>query len=438
MNSRQTEKLCFKKKPFRAFRLLGSLGALLVGLCAVPAQGADVWLDFISGTDSDWVEQLNAATTSAGVANFSETERSTIESNIVTLLETAYGDFLVDFSLTDPGGTRERINMGATTSGGSYGSAPLDFLNDGTGTQKVYTANFDNFLESFDSRSNQIAEISTALAGTAAHELGHSVGLRHHAAYGTPGITTANYSNTGGLQNVHFMATGKTGLNETERETPRSFSPWSRLSMEAASDIPLVASPLPATSEDPGDAGEDPTTAQLLTLTSRPLSGFDAALIVGGEIEEVPGQTPPYDVDVYSFAGAVGDLFSAELWSDDQYSDDFDGQLTLIAPDGVTTLSFSDDTLYSGDKFGTGNKREDDSFLLNVPLMESGLHYLMVETLGADPEHSSGDAFGSYDLLIGVWPVPEPSVAVLVLGGLVSVLGLGRFRITARELCWRS
>ena len=430
MNSRQTEKLCFKKKSFRAFRLLGSLGALLVGLCALPAQGADVWLDFISGTGSDWVEQLNAATTSAGVANFSETERSTIESNIFTLLETTYGDFLVDFNLTDPGGTRERINMGATSSGSSYGSAPLDFLNDGTGTQKVYTANFSKFLESIDSRSSQISEISTALAGTAAHELGHSVGLRHHAAYGTPGITTANYSNTGGLQNVHVMATGKTGLNEIERETPRSFSPWSRLSMEAASDIPLVASPLLETSEDPGDAGENPATAQLLTLTSRPLSGFDAALIVGGEIEEIAAHNL-YDVDVYSFTGSVGDLLSAELWSDDQYSDDFDGQLTLIGPDGLTMLSTSDDTLYSGDKFGTGNKREDDSFLLNVPLVESGRHYLKVETVGADPEHSSGDAFGSYDLLIGVWPVPEPSTAVLVLGGLVSLFGLGEGRFSS-------
>jgi len=431
MNSRQTTKSCFNKDPFLEFRRLGYLGVLLMGLCAVPAQAADVWLDFISGTDSDWVEQLNAATDSAGVADFSETERSTIESNILTMLEIAYTDFMVNFSLTDPGGTRERINMGATTSGSSYGSAPLDFLNEKTGTQKVYTANFDKNLESIDSRSSQITEISTALAGTAAHELGHSVGLRHHAAYGTPGITTANYSNTGGLQNVHIMATGNTGLNETERETPRSFSPWSRLSMEAASDIPLVASPLPATSEDPGDAGEDPATAQLLTLTSRPLSGFNAALIVGGEIEEIAAHNL-YDVDVYSFTGSVGDLLSAELWSDDQYSDDFDGQLTLIGPDGLTMLSTSDDTLYSGDKFGTGNKREDDSFLLNVPLVESGLHYLKVETVGADPEHSSGDAFGSYDLLIGVWPVPEPSTAVLVLGGLVSLFGLGRFQFEGR------
>ena len=432
MKTQQTGNRLVRKKRFHDFPLCCFILTFCFGLCVSPSEGADVWLDFVSGTGPDWVERLNEATTDAGVANFSAVERGTIESNILSSLETAYGDFIVAFSLADPGGTRERINMGASTGGGGLGVAPIDFLNDSTGTQKVYTANFDNYLESSDSRATQIAEISASLAGTAAHELGHSVGMRHHAAYGTAGITPANYSNTGGLQNSHIMATGNTGLSEVERETQRSFSRWSRLSMEAASGIPLVASPLPQTSEDPTDAGDATSTAQSLTLTSRPLSGFNAALIVGGNLDEPAPGTSTYDVDVYSFAGSSGDLLSAELWSDNQYSDDFDGQLTLIGPDGLTTIHSNDDVRYQSDVFGTGTKRYDDSFLLNIPLTQTGTHYLKVETLGADPGNSSGDADGSYDLLIGVWAVPEPGAGVLALCGLISWVGFCRFRTRTR------
>ena len=406
------------------------VATFVFGLCALPAQGANVWLDFISGAGPNWVDELNEATSLAGVSDFTEAERATIESNILSSLETTYEDFVVVFSLTDPGGSRERINMGATTSGTSiYGSAPFDFLNDFTSTQSIYTANFDNFLESYESRDTQIAEISASLAGTVAHELGHSFGLRHQASYGTDGIEPDTYSNTGGLQNSHIMATGGTGLNELERETARTFSRWSRLSMETADVYPLVASPLPHSGEALSDAGDTPASAQILRLVYAPVSGFNAAVVVGAEIEPPPQGSSTYDVDVYSFSAQSGALLSADLWSVKQYPDDFDGRLTLIGPDGLTTIYSDDDVLFSGDSFGTGTKRDDDTFLLNIPLTETGTYYLMVETLGPDPNNSSGDADGDYDLLVGVWPslVPEPSALVLALSGL-ALLSVRRWR----------
>ena len=435
MKTQPTGERLATKKRFHISSLCGFVLTLFLGLSMSPAEGADVWLDFTTGAGPDWVDRLNEATTNVvGVSDFSKSERITIESNILSYLETAFDDFLIDFSLTDPGGTRERINMGAsTTSTGTYGIAPIDFLNDNTGTQKIYTANFDNFLESSDSRAKQIDEISVSLAGTTAHELGHSLGMRHHASYGTAGITPANYSNTGGLQNSHILATGKTGINETERETVRTFSRWSRLSMEAASVIPLVASPLPHTSEDLTDAGDTPSTAQSLTLTFRPISGFNAAVVVGAEIDAPALGSSTYDVDVYSFSGSAGDLLSAEIWSDSQYSDDFDSQLTLIGPDGLTTIYSNADVMYNGDAFGSGSKRQDDSFLLNIPLTQTGIHYLKVESLGADPEHTGGDADGQYDLLVGLWAVPEPGSGMLALCGLISLIGFCRFRTRNRS-----
>ena len=421
MNRQQRGKHANRNKRFFYDLRHTLMTAFVFGLCALPAQGANVWLDFNSGTGPNWIDELNEATSLAGVSDFTEAERATIESNILSSLETAFEDFVVVFSLTDPGGSRERVNMGATTSGTStYGSAPVDFLNDGTGTQSIYTANFDNFLESYESRATQIAEISTSLAGTIAHELGHSFGVRHQASYGTDGIEPDSYSNTGGLQNSHIMATGGTGLSETERETARTFSRWSRLSMETADVYPLVASPLPHSSEALTDAGDTPASAQSLSLTYAPVSGFNAAVVVGAEIDPPPLGSSTYDVDVYSFSAQSGDLLSAELWSDDRYPDDFDGQLSLIGPDGLTMIYSDDDVLFSGDSFGTGTKRDDDTFLLNIPLTETGIYYLMVETLGADPNNSSGDADGDYDLLVGVWPslVPEPSSLLLALTGL--------------------
>ena len=433
MKIQETGKRLESKKSIHDVLLYCLISTFVIGLGVSPVKGADVWLDFVSGTGPDWVDRLNEATTSAGVSNFSTAERSTIESNILSSLELAFEDFTVDFSLTEPVGSHERINMGASTAGSSYGSAPIDFLNDNTGTQKTYTANFDNFLEAIDLRATQITEISMSLAGTSAHELGHSLGLRHQTAYGTAGITPSTYSNTGGLQNSHMIATGSTGLSELERETARTFSRWSRLSMEVAQVFPLVATPLPHTSESLADAGNTPATAQSLSLVSAPVSGFNAALIVGGRLDAPDEGTSTYDVDFYSFPGSSGDLLSAEVWSDNKYSDDFDGQLTLIGPDGLTTIYSNDDVKYSGDSFGTGTKRTDDPFLVNIPLTQTGTHYLKIETLGADPEHTGGDADGDYDLLVGVWQVPEPASGVLALSGLINLVGFGRFRTRNRS-----
>lgn len=97
--------------------------AALAGL-ALPAPAAlNVFLNF----DATWITELNAATALAGVTTLSTTERSTLQNNIRLQLQTIYTGYGLSFTSTDPGGTRESIDYGATTTSTSnYGSAPDD------------------------------------------------------------------------------------------------------------------------------------------------------------------------------------------------------------------------------------------------------------------------------------------------------------------------
>ncbi len=399
--------------------------ALILTSMSFGAQAAqNVFLNF----DANWEARINEAATSAGVSAFTAGEISTIENNILTQMQTAYSDFQVNFSTSAPvSGGYTTVDFGDTAAPGSLGVAGLDYLNaSNTQTVDVFSANFDFFIESGDSRTDQINEISTGLAGTASHELGHSFGLRHHQAYSDPGITPANYNSTGGLQNQYIIATGSTGLSEAGRETERTFSPWEKLILETTgptifsdgiSPVPgtsLVADPLTNYMDhESGDAGNTEGSAQDLgSLISMAISGYDAAVARGSLSDDS-------DVDVFSFTvGAAGTL-SAEIWSDQRWSNDFDSLLTLSGPGGV--LASNNDVYYSGNTYDGGTFRTYDSYLLNISLPSAGTYYLSVASNG----NLAGAAGGTYDLLVGVTQedsnVPAPSS--LALMGLV-LLGL--------------
>ncbi len=386
--------------------ILGCLSVLISATCA-QAQ-VDIFLDF----NADWVTNLNESTNAAGVADFDATERLQIQTIIEDTFTTAFAPFLLNFSTTEPGGIRERVNFGANTDGGGFGSAPLDFRNRFQNlTQNVFAANFGGFIESNEPRSQQIQEIATSLAGTGVHELGHSLGLRHHAAYGTPGITPSNYNNTQGLQNAHYLATGSTGLNEIERESTRTFSTWSNVLLEAA--LGVTANPLELQTES-GDAGDGIAGAQVLNQTFLDISGQTAGL-VNGNLDAIT------DIDVYAFEATAAGTITAELWSDDLFTGgtQFDSVLRLLDSDGLT-LGFSDDVLYNGDTFAGITTRESDSFLLNIALPSAGTYFLEVSSF-------SNLELGEYELIFGhnaIAAVPEPGGTVLL--GIASALTLIR------------
>ena len=150
------------------------------------------------------------------------------------------------------------IVLGASNQGiNSNGVAGQDIFNRRTVTYdasgnpgpnaRVFTGNFDNLIESGRNRADTVTQFSTAVAGTAAHEYGHTLGLLHHFVYSNDGIAPRfnNLNNTGGLQNEHVIGTGVTGITENIREAgPRTFSPFSQVMLDVAGGTFFVLLPV--------------------------------------------------------------------------------------------------------------------------------------------------------------------------------------------------
>ena len=139
------------------FRLLCCFGLFLsvvVSLSnAASAQRLDVWVDFTSDfhdgaggffgagdvrTDgpangvADWIDELNEATTLAGVPNFTAAERQTIQNGIFADLRTVYAGTNLNFVATRPTGPHDAISPGASNEGlgrGTNGVAGQDIFN---------------------------------------------------------------------------------------------------------------------------------------------------------------------------------------------------------------------------------------------------------------------------------------------------------------------
>ncbi|MFK8114920.1 MAG: pre-peptidase C-terminal domain-containing protein [Rubripirellula sp.] len=370
-----------------------ALPILLILACSNVQAGISVFLDY-----TDFETQLNTATSFAGTAVFNATEVSTIRGNILSSLNFAFSDFDVTFSEVNPGGTFETLTFGAADPS-SFGRADgIDWRNDGkTDVAEVYTANFDGFIETFEPRTRQIAELSASLAGTAAHELGHNLGLRHQDSYGA--VTyTGTAINTGGVQNLHIMATGATALSEPERETQRTFSDHSKVKLSYADGLLNFT---PASVNEVGDAGDTIATAMALNFT-------DLAVVDRRAVNVVASHSSSADTDFFSVVLEAGSTLTVdinnELFGSNPFLRVFDAASTLLAS--------NDDTQYSGDSFGSGDVRADDSILFNVPVATSGTYFIEVDNL------NNG---GTYDLLLhtDVIAVPEPMMAgMLVLGTL--------------------
>lgn len=420
-------------------RELGTLGLLLL---LGHAARADVvaWLDY-AGFES----RLGELAGQAGIAPFGAAEVAAIESGIRSDLRAAYAPFRIDFTETAPAGPREVIRFGATTDDfGVLGqSRRVDYRNRfHNDAADVFTANFYPIVDEFSGDENRAAQrdqLTSALAGTAARQLGYHLGLLPSDAYSDiayNGFITSENKNgrvvTGGVQNRRLMASGLTGLTEAERETPRALSDRARVKLAYADGL------LPTTPASVAEQAAPHATissAQSLSLTQMSVTDLLAANVVGRIA--VAGEE-----DVYRFEATAGTLLSADIMADTIFDQAVDAAIYLYASDGEMLLGANDDKRYQGDFFGILNLESVDSVLLNVLLAKTGTYYLRV---ARSPLLGSGAsaAVGDYELLVTARPdaldapppaAPEPGT-LLLAALLAAVAVVGRARLpTSREI----
>ncbi len=336
---------------------------------------------------SGFTNRLNELMSSAGATPFSSAEEDTLKAGILAGLQVQYSAFDVAFSETAPGGLFPTLHFGLT--GGSLGVADhIDYRNkQPDDTARVFTANFDFIIEADDDRADQISELTTALTGTAAHELGHNLGLRHHDAYGDASLTYVGTPiNTGGVQNANIMSTGSTGLDEAGRENPRVFSEHSLVKLSFAEGL---SDNVPKSVNEVADFGDSTGNATPLVFSDLTAVNRRAVNVVGTLGTET-------DADVFAVSLTAGSVLTADVNIDYPQSITFENvnsMLEIIGPDGSTIIASDLVTLYSGDTFGSGGSGDGfDPMLINVPIAETGIYYVRVS-----PEEPDT---GQYELLI--------------------------------------
>ncbi len=256
--------------------------------------------------------------------------------------------------------------------------------------------------------------------------------MDHQDDYGDPGITPANYATTGGIQNTHIMATGRTGLTSANRNIPRRFSQLELAKLAQSANVYTAGGFTPNLIADAGDSHTTRSTAgankaEAITFKNIPIAATQGVTVTSGSIAAGIH-------DVYSFTATAGLQLTADIISktfptastSKFFNTPATVTLSLWRDNGGTPVQVgatSTDKEYSGNNWLSGTNVDADPMILNQPLTVNDTYYLDVFSVGANT--------GNYEMFV---TVPEPST--LVMASLVGVaLGAYGRRRKASSMC---
>jgi hypothetical protein len=307
----------------------------------------------------------------------------------------------------------------------------IDFRNSVRSDNAGVDANFWGFLAQLDpsgglfssfsglpvDAENPLAEsLSTAVvnqtANTAAHELGHIIGLRHHDSFGPPGgglpstgvpspfafVPVFNGDQNAGETTLHLMASGASvGLSLSGSTIADRF-----LSERSAIKVALTEKAPDLTEEEAmerGAADEERGRGRGKGRRGLKLKRFDVpntlaegvnsdgrkletrALVIEGAIS-VEGEA-----DAYRIRGDAGDVITAELvsFTDRNVAEPIIGALSLFLEEEDGSLSFVATNFQTFEPF--------DPLLVDVELPADGTYQLVVDAPDVVFLDLDGDGF---------------------------------------------